>query len=82
MVTKADLHRLIDALPEPALPVAERFLAQLEADEAAPLIPLHEAPPDDEPETEAELAAVAEARAAIARGEVISDEDLARELRL
>ena len=31
-------------------------------------------------ETEDEIAAVAEARAAIARGEIISDEDLAHEL--
>ncbi len=31
MVTKADLHRLIDELPEPALPAAERLLVALEA---------------------------------------------------
>lgn len=82
MVTKADLHRLIDELPERALPLAGRFLAELESDVSAPYVPLHEAPPDDEPETDEERAAVAEAWAAIARGDVISDEDLARELGL
>jgi hypothetical protein len=86
MVTKADLHRLIDALPERALPVAERLitelteLTELEADEAAPHVPPYEAP-FGEPE-EDELQAIAEGRAAITRGDVVRDEDLARELGL
>lgn len=43
---------------------------------------LDNAPLDDEPETPEEAAAVAEARAELARGEVISDEELRRELDL
>lgn len=83
MVTKADLHRLIDALSERALPVAERVLTELtelEADEAAPHVPPYEAP-FGEPE-EDELQAIAAGRAAITRGDVVRDEDLARELGL
>lgn len=82
MVTKADLHRLIDELPETALPIAQRLLTELEADEAAPYVPLYEAPLDDEPVTEDELAAIAEARAAFARGDWITDEELRRRLDL
>jgi hypothetical protein len=81
MVTKTDLHRLIDELPDDALPIAARFLTELEADEAAPFVPLHEAPLDDEPVTEEDRAGIAEARAAIARGDWIRHEDLDSELR-
>jgi len=35
MVTKAELHEVIDALPEQALPAAARVLAQVAAEEAA-----------------------------------------------
>ena len=78
MVTKSDLHRLIDELPEAALPIAERFLTELEADENAPYTPPYEAP-FEEPELD-ELQALAEGRAAIARGDWITDEELARKL--
>ncbi len=80
MVTKADLHRLIEALPDRALPVAERALTEIteqEAGEAAPHTPPYEAewaaPEEDE------LQAIADGRAAIKSGDVIRDEDLARE---
>ena len=39
MVSKADLHRLIDELPEPALPAAAHLLTALEAREASPTSP-------------------------------------------
>jgi hypothetical protein len=80
MSSRSDLHRLIDELPEPALPAAERSLAAVAAQEAALPPFLRAAPIDDEPETEAERAAVAEARETIAAGDVISDEELGREL--
>ena len=41
---------------------------------------LMDAPIDDEPETDEEHAAMAEARAALRRGDVVSDEELRRDL--
>jgi hypothetical protein len=35
MTTRSELHRLVDTLPEPALPAAERSLTALEAQELA-----------------------------------------------
>ena len=78
MTTKEALHRLVDKLPDAALPEAERYLATLRDDPLALL--LLTAPVDDEPETPEEAAAVQEAREAAARGEVVADEDLDREL--
>ncbi len=81
MVTKADLYRLIDALPDRALPVPKRVLTELkelETGEVAPHTPPYEAPwatPEED-----ELQAIADGRADIKRGDVIRDEDLAREL--
>ena len=72
--------KLIEELPEAELQAAERFLAFLRS-QADPLVAaLAAAPVDDEPETEEERLAVAEAREAIARGDVVSDEELWRRL--
>jgi hypothetical protein len=76
MTIKDDLHNLVDELDDAA---ARKALAYLQ-DLRLPRV-LRDAPIDDEPETEEERAAVAEAEAAIARGDVIRDEDLERELR-
>jgi hypothetical protein len=71
MTTKEKLHRLVDALPNAVLDEAEDFLQELQQRATDPLLQaLAAAPEDDEPETDEERAAVAEARAAIARGEV------------
>ena len=80
MTTKAELHQLIDALPEPALTVAARLLAQLEAQEAALPAFLRNAPLV-EPE-EDELEALAEAAADPASGKSLSQEELEREFGL
>jgi hypothetical protein len=64
------LHRLVDALPESELAVAERFLNYLRATADPVLRALLEAPLDDEPETDEERRAVHEAREELARGEV------------
>lgn len=81
MTTKARLHDLIDKLSEPQLLDAERVLQALHAYAADPLArKLLTARIDDEPETPAERRAVAEARDALERGDVIRDEDLEREL--
>ena len=66
MVTKQELHILVDALPESALAEAGATLERL----ADPLLlALLTAPEDDEPEDDEERAAVAEARAEFKRGE-------------
>lgn len=84
MTVKDELHHLIDALPEPA---AEELLstlraqqAEAEADLAGYPASLQDAPLDDEPVTREDLAALAEGEEAVARGDVVRSEDLAREL--
>jgi hypothetical protein len=57
MPMRDTLHRLVDALPESELAVAERFLNYLRATADPVLRALLEAPLDDEPETELELSA-------------------------
>jgi hypothetical protein len=80
---KERLHRLVDELPDSELHAAARYLEYLRSMGGDPLLrTLMEAPLDDEPETDEERAAVAEAREALARGEVVSDEELKRELGL
>jgi hypothetical protein len=71
MTTREELHRLVDALQEPVLDEAEELLRDLQQRAADPLLrALTAAPEDDEPETEEEREAVAEARAEVARGKV------------
>ncbi len=66
-MTKVDLHRLVDALPTASVDAVGRWLARVADD---PMIAVLDAAPwDDEPSTPDEDAAVAAARAAIARGE-------------
>lgn len=81
MTTKDCLHELIDRLPETAVAEAERVLEALGRDDRSGLpVSLRDAPLDDEPETEEERLAVQEAYEAIARGDVVPDEELEREL--
>jgi hypothetical protein len=77
-VTKADLHRLVDALPDDSLSAVGRWLERVTED---PVIAVLDAAPwDDEPITPAEEAAVQEARAEIARGEGVPWEQVKAEL--
>jgi hypothetical protein len=62
MPMRDTLHRLVDALPESELAVAERFLNYLRATADPVLRALIEAPLDDEPETEDERRAMQEAQ--------------------
>jgi hypothetical protein len=83
VTTKDELHHLIDELGDRDLADAQRILEDIRAhgkDRVARK--LLTAPIDDEPETEEERAAVAEAWDAIRRGDVVSDEDLRRQLGL
>ncbi len=76
-MTRDELYRLIDDLPEDELPTAKRFLQFLHGIGGDPLVrALVEAPWDDEPETPDELTAVQLARGEMARGEVVTDAEL------
>ena len=76
-ITRSDLHRLVDAVPDEILEQARRALEPL----ADPfLLALASAPADDEPETDEERVAVREARDDIAAGRVRYWADVRREL--
>jgi hypothetical protein len=83
MVTKERLHELVEVLPEQRRETAARVLEALAGlDEDEPLYTAETAPLDDEPETDEERAAVAEALEASARGEVVTTAELRRRLGL
>ncbi len=77
MATKEALHRLIDSILEKDLDSAQRALEPL-VDPV--LLALANAPLDDEPETDEEHAAVAEAREEYQQGKWVSAEEVRREL--
>jgi hypothetical protein len=79
MVTRQELHQLVDEMPEPGLEEARRYLEALrEADGDPVLAHLLLAPEDDEPTTPEEDAGAAEAWQQYLRGEVISSDELKR----
>lgn len=73
--TRADLHTLVDALPDTELPEAQRLLMGLNTTDPALRTALL-APIDDEPLTDEDIAAIEEAKQQLARGEYVSDEEL------
>ena len=74
--TRDLVHHLIDELPDALLEEAARRLTDLRDDRF--LRAFLEAPEDDEPLTEEDIAAIEEGKAAIARGETSPLEDVAR----
>ncbi|MGE3911576.1 MAG: hypothetical protein AB7K36_19610 [Chloroflexota bacterium] len=66
--TRERIHELLESVPDDRLADAEAAIAALAE---PPYRPLSEAPEDDEPLTEEDLAAIAETRAEIARGKTI-----------
>ncbi|MSQ24655.1 MAG: hypothetical protein EXR58_08985 [Chloroflexi bacterium] len=84
MTVKERLHQLIEDLPEGQVTeAAERALLQLRGLADDPVLrALMNAPLDDEPETDQERALVAEGLADLERGDILSDEELRRELGL
>jgi hypothetical protein len=76
-MSRDTLHDLIDRIPEEELPAAKRFLEYLAVSPAyrAAL----SAPPDDEPVTEADAAAIARVRHEVRGGNVISHDEILRE---
>ncbi len=68
MIARDELHTILDSIPEERLAAAREAVAQL-ADPI--LMAFLNAPIDDEPLTEEDLEALAEARAERQRGETI-----------
>jgi hypothetical protein len=78
MGARESLHRLIDDLPEDDLPAAERALLTLHTPAQ---VPLERAPLDDEPDDDDFDGGLAEARADVLAGRVVSlEEDLGEDL--
>jgi len=78
-----ELHRLVDAVPVSLASLVKRLIVAVleQAAQDDPLLrALAGAPVDDEPVTPEEEAAVAAARDQVQHGEVISWEDLKRQL--
>lgn len=80
MTVKERLHQLVDALPDSETHAAVRYLDYLrEKAEETPLMrTLRAAADDDEPYTEEERAAVAEARMELEAGDGIPHAELKR----
>lgn len=79
ITSRTKLHQLVDELPESEIAAAERFLAYLRHVQDPVLRALLEAPEDDEPETEEERAAVAEAYKDLKAGRVVGHEQIKRD---
>ncbi|MBO0707425.1 MAG: hypothetical protein J2P44_03605 [Candidatus Dormibacteraeota bacterium] len=77
-MTRADLHKLVDALPDSAVEVATRLLERAAAD--LDLADLLAAPWDDEPVTEEEMTAHRAGLEAIERGEGVEWDEAKRRL--
>lgn len=75
---RTKLHDLIESLPSEDVPTALRILEALNSSSDPVSLALRDVPIDDEPETEEERAAVAEARRDIEEGRVIPHEEVMR----
>lgn len=76
--SRSKLHDLIESLPSEDLPTALRILETLRSGP----VPLSDVPIDDEPETEEEREAVAEARREIEEGKGIPHDEVMQRLGL
>ena len=74
------LHALIDTLPEDELQAALRFLEHLGTEDLMPLWSLSDAPADDEPLTENDEAALAEAEQDLTEGRIVTHAEARRRL--
>ena len=79
-MSRDPLHDLIDRLPEGELPAAQRFLEFLASSPAYRTA--LSAPPDDEPVTEADAAALLRVREEVRIGKVVSHDEILREFGL
>jgi hypothetical protein len=82
VILREELHGLVDDLSDHDLPTAKRFLAYLRNIRDPLIRKMVEAPYDDEPLTEEDIAALDEAWEDVAAGRLVSDEEVKRELGL
>ncbi len=75
---RTKLHDLVESLPSEDVPTALRVLEALSSSSDPVPLALRDIPFDDEPETEAERAAVAEALRDIEEGRVIPHDEVMR----
>ena len=76
-LTRREIHRLVDALPERELTAAKRYLQFLQGVGNDSLsAALMRAPWDDEPESPEEVGAIQEAYRDVEQGAVVDDEQL------
>ena len=81
MTDRDRLHALVDDLPEPEVHTALRFVEYLRHDTADPVAQaLRDAPLDEEPLTEADLAELAEAERDWQEGRVVPHDQARQEL--
>ena len=76
MATRETLYKLIEELPEDEIQAATRYLQYLRDRRNPVLVALLNAPEDDEPETDYERQAVAEAMADLAAGQFASADEI------
>jgi hypothetical protein len=76
---RSRLHDLIESLPSDDVPTALRVLEALNSSSDSIPLALRDIPFDDEPETEEERAAVAEARREIEEGKGIPHDEVMRQ---
>ncbi len=79
-MTRAELHEILDALPEAELPAAEEALRKLGV--SAVLDALDHAPLDDEPDNDDFDGQLAQARQDAAVGRGVTTDELRQRLRL
>lgn len=81
MTDRERLHELVEDLPESEVHAALRFVEYLRNAEDDPVLKaLRDAPPDDEPVTEEDVAALEEAWEDVRQGRLISHEEIRRQL--
>ncbi len=82
-VTREEIHRIIDEIPESQLPTVLSYLKRFtDASDDPVQRALANAPVDDEPQTEEEQRAVQEGKADVRLGRTLSTDTLKRELGL
>jgi len=77
---RAHLHRLVDGLPDAALPAAEQYFETLHGGDDPIVTGWADAPDDNEPVTAEQAADIDEAEADLAAGRIRSHEEVRRRL--
>lgn len=81
MTDRERLHVIVEDLPESEVQAALRLLENLSHDENDPVLKaLQDAPPDDEPLTEEDAAALEEAWEDVRQGRLVSHEEVRRQV--